>query len=259
MAVYLGSQRVGPNLNTVVTKTITQNAQGQTISQTTSIDNNFINEDPDNLSANGPVINQWTRPSGWPDLDALPALDEGVYLTYDNTSHADIKYASFYCVTNTGKVKVSQGHISGSSFVEDTSWELASATYLEINYSSSAYDYPIFKIVPLSTNHIQQQYFARVAAATLGTYAVRQQQDQYCLERKGWLPYLTTTAGSGDNYRFCTEWMEQDQIKFGDAVTSLAAAWYRARHLQKINFLGWTGANCNITSLGSLFEQANEI
>lgn len=258
MALYLGNTKVTPALTNTVTRTITQNAGGTVISDVTTAPYTTY-EDPDNLPENLPVVTHWIRPAAWPNLEALPALTEGIYLTYDNRSTVDYKWASFYCGMNTGKVRIAQGHVSGTSWVQDTYWDVASSTYKEIDYSSSTYDFVVFKITPASTNHIQQFYFARVAAATLGTYALRQQQDQYCLERVGKLPYLTTTAGSGENYRYCCEWMEHDKVSFGDTVTSLSCAWYRGRRLQKLEFDGWTGENCNITTLASCFEQCNEI
>jgi surface protein len=79
------------------------------------------------------------------------------------------------------------------------------------------------------------------------------------LERKGWLPYLVSTVGSGDNIRYCTEWMEHDNVEFGTALTNLAAAWYRARNLKKVEWGNWTGTNNNITALNSIFEQCISI
>ena len=258
MALYLGDKKVSPSLNTVVIRT--QNTSGQVISQT--IDTNYTMEDPDNLAIDQPIAAEWTRPSGWPDLDSLPALTEGVYLTYDNTSKVDYKWASFICWMNTGSYRVALGHMNGSSWVQDTYWDIASGNYKEVDYSGSAYssyNYLVFKITPASTNHINQFYFARIPQATLGTYALRQQQDQHCLERVGKLPYLTTTAGSGEAYRYCTEWIERDKVKFGDSLTSLNCAWYRGRRLQKLEFDGWTGVNCNITNLAYAFEYCHEI
>lgn len=269
MAIYLGQTRVSPTLTKTVEKVITitniQDQQGNIIStsqtETQNISGGATVEDPDNLTANLPVVTEWTRPSGWPNLDVLPVLDEGVYLTYDNTSKVDYKWACFYCdVQSSGQITIAQGHMNGNNFVQDASWNVNTATYKEINYSSSSYNYVVFKITPTTASkHITTQYFGRIAQATLGTYAVRPQQDQHCLERRGWLHYLTGTAGSGDNLRYCTEWMEHDNVEWGNAVTNLACAWYRARRLKKVEFGNWTGENCNITGLNSMFEQCNTI
>jgi hypothetical protein len=62
------------------------------------------------------------------------------------------------------------------------------------------------------------------------------------------------TGGSGEAYRYSCEWIEHDNVEFGNTVTSLAAAWFRSRHLKKIEFGNWTGENCVITSLASTFE-----
>ena len=268
MAIYLGGQKVSPLSNIIIEKTITvtKDTNGNIISTSDPVysgvsnESNFTIEDPDNLSIDLPVVTEWTRPNDWPNLDALPTLTEGVYLTYDNTK-VDYKWACFYCdVQSSGQVTIAQGHINGSSFVQDATWNVNTATYKEIDYSSSSYDYVIFKITPTtSTKHMTSMYFGRIAQATLGTLALRQQQNQHCLERKGWLPYLSSTAGSGDNIRYCTEWMEHDNVEFGNTVTSLVAAWYRGRSLKKIEFGNWTGANCNITALNSAFEQCNTI
>jgi hypothetical protein len=53
--------------------------------------------------------------------------------------------------------------------------------------------------------------------------------------------------------------MERDNVEFGNAITSLAATWYRGRSLRKIEWGNWTGENCNITSLVSTFESCNNI
>ena len=261
MAIYLGSNKVSPTLNTVLQKTIIQNASGQTTSQSAIISANYTMEDPDNLAGDLPVVTEWTRPSEWPNLDALPALDEGVYLTYDNTNKVDVKVACFYCdVQSSGQITIAQGHINGNSFVQDATQNVNTATYKEINYGSSSYNYVIFKITPTtSTKHITTMYFGRIPTATTGTLANYPQYDQHCLERVGKLPYLTTTAGSGDNIRYCTQWMQHDNVEFGNNVTSLAAAWYRARNLKKIEWGSWTGKNCNITTLASCFESCQTI
>ena len=259
MAIYLGNQRVSPSLLNIITRTITQDASGNTISdviQETAV----THEDPANRTEDLPVItNEWSRPSTWPNIDNLPVLTEGLYLTYDNTSAVDYKWAAFRVIMNTGNVIIEQGHLNGSNFVRDATWTVASNTVKEINYSSSAYEYVIFKITPASTNHILEFYFNQVAQASVGTLVLKPQQSQRCLERRGWLPYFRYATGSGDNYRYCTEWIERDCVQFGDSVTSLAALWYRGRSLQKIEFGNWTGANCNITSLASAFEQCNVI
>lgn len=261
MAIYLGSNKVSPTLNTVLQKTIVQNASGQTTSQSAIISANYAIEDPDNLTGDLPVITEWTRPSEWPNLDALPALDEGVYLTYDNTNKVDVKVACFYCdVQSSGQITIAQGHINGNSFVQDATQNVDAATYKEIDYGSSSYDYVIFKITPTtSTKHITTMYFGRIPTATTGTLANYPQYDQHCLERVGKLPYLTTTAGSSNNLRYCTQWMQHDSVEFGDDVTSLAAAWYRARNLKKIEWGNWTGKNCDITTLASCFESCQTI
>lgn len=268
MAMYLGSQKVSPSLNTVIEKitTITQDTSGNVISQNTTQETNssYVAEDPDNLAADLPVVTEWSRPADWPDLDVLPELDEGVYLTYDNTDKVDYPWACFYCdVQSSGQIIIAQGHINGSNFVQDASWTVNTATYKEINYGSSSYDYVIFKITPaLATKHMTSMYFGRIAQATLGTFAMRPQYDQYCLERRGRLPYLTSTAGSGDNIRYCTQWMEYDNTLIGEnnrGSMNLAFAWYRARSLQKINFNGWPTSQWNVTSLESTFNECMSI
>lgn len=261
MAIYLGSQRVSPSLNTIIEKivTITQDTNGNVIStsETQNVSNTSQIEDPDNLSADLPVVTEWTRPDEWPNLDALPTLTEGVYLTYDNRNTVECKWACFYCdVQSSGQITIAQGHMNGNSFVQDATWNVNTATYKEIDYSSAAYNYVIFKITPTTaTKHMTSMYFGRIAQATIGTLALRPQNHQYCLERRGWLPYLVSTAGSGDNIRYCTQWMQHDNVEFGDTVTNLSAAWYRARNLKKIEFGNWTGKNCNITNISAAFQQ----
>lgn len=267
MAVYLGSHRISPSLHTVVekVKTITKDTNNNIISQTQTqtIGGTALIEDPNNLSGERDVWDEWTRPSGWPNLDniTIPADFEGVYLTYDNTSKVAYKWACIRCTMNTGNFTVAVGHMNGNNWVQDSTANYASNAYAEINYGSSSYDYVVLKVVPASTNHIQQFYFGRIAAATVGTIVAQPQYSQHCLERRGMLPYLTTTTGSADDYRYCTEWMEYDNTLIGSksVVTSLAAAWYRARSLQKINFTGWNTTNWNVTTLSSTFSGCTSI
>ena len=265
MALYLGSQKACPSLTTIIEKTTTivKDQQNNVISETTTTtqNNNAGVEDPDNLSTDLPTVTEWVRPVAWPNLDALPALDEGVYLTYDNRSTVDYKWASFLCRCNTGNFRVAQGHMNGNNWVQDAYWDTATNNFKQVDYHTSSYDFVVFKITPASTNHITEFYFARVAQADLGTIVQRPQQANRCLERVGKLPYLTTTNGSGrgDNYSYCCEWMEHDNVEFGDALTNLAAAWYRGRSLKKIEFGNWTGDNCNITSLDTAFGSCNNI
>lgn len=257
MAIYLGQNKVSPMFVKTIEKTVTINNGSTTTTYNTNT--NFVQEDPDNLASDLPVVEEWTRPEGWPNLDSLPALTEGVYLTYDNTSKIDYKWASFRCWTNSSTWTVALGHVANNTWVQDSSWNVNSNTVKEIDYSGSSYDYVVFKITPTGTNHITQFYFASIAQATLGTYALRHQYDQYCLERVGKLPYVTTLSGSGEAYRYCTQWMERDKVEFGNAITNLSAGWYRARKLQKLEFGNWTGENCNVTTLASAFEQCISI
>lgn len=260
MALYLGNQKVTPSITNTIVRTITQDQQGNTISDVT--DTTYTTqEDPDNQTSDLPTTTDWVRPTGWPNLDSLPALTEGVYLTFDNRSTVDYKWAGFMCRCNTGSYRVAQGHVSGNTWTQDAYWDIASGSYKEVDYHAASYDYVVFKITPASTNHITEFYFARIAQATLGTIILRPQQANRCLERVGKLPYLTTTNGSGrgDNHAYCCEWMEHDNVEFGNAVTNLAVAWYRGRSLKKIEWGNWTGENCNITGLNSAFEQCNTI
>jgi len=105
MAIYLGDTKVNPSLNTVIERIITKE-DGVITDISTDINTNYSTEDPDNLSTDLPIVTEWTRPSEWPNLDALPALTEGLYLTYDNTSRVDYKWAAFRCIMNTGSYTI---------------------------------------------------------------------------------------------------------------------------------------------------------
>ena len=268
MALYLGNQRVTPSLNTIIEKviTVTQDASGNTIStsETQNPGTSSTFEDPDNLSADLPVLSaEWTRPTEWPNLDDLPDLTEGVYLTYDNIQ-TDCKYASFYCTMNTGSYRVAQGHIDGSgNWVQDAYWDTASGNYKEINFSGASTDYVVFKVIPVSTNHFTSFFFGRIGAANMGnTIAARQCQDQYCIERRGRLPYLITLAGSGSNYRFSTFFMQADNTLIGENVTgtmNLATGYYQARRLRKIKIDNWPTAQWNVTNIASLFDSCHSL
>jgi uncharacterized membrane protein len=77
-----------------------------------------------------------------------------VYLTYDNRSTVDYKWASFRIVMNTGSSRIALGHVNNNTWIQDTYWDVASNTVKEINYGTYNYNFIVFKITPASTNHI---------------------------------------------------------------------------------------------------------
>ena len=256
MSVYLGENKVGVCLYSIV-----DSANSEGLDTATVVQQNPFDLPADRWQSS--EIEEWTRPTGWPNLDNLPALDEGVYLTYDNRSSVDYKWAAFCCAT-TGDYTIAIGHINDSNWVQDSTQNASNGAYKEINYGdlNLNYDYLVFKITPTSGKHIIRFSFARVAKATLDTYALRQWYDQYCLERKGNLPYITTTGFSNNNYGYCTAWMENDNTSIGSMNTgnmSLNTAFYYGKNLKKINFDNWPTAQWNVTSITSMFEQCSSI
>lgn len=262
MSIYLGDEKVGVNLFTIV-----DSANATPDMDTSAI----VQQNPFDLPADrwqDSEIEEWTRPSDWPNLDNLPELTEGVYLTYrnrnDDNTLVDYPWASFCCATN-GNYTIAIGHMNGNNWVQDSTQNAGNGAYVEINYGNLnlSYKYLIFKITPTTSSiHFTRFGFARVAAATLGTYALRQWYDQYCLERKGNLPYINTTTYSNNNYGYCTEWMECDDTSIGSMNTgtmSLYAAFFWGRNLKKINFDNWPTSQWDVTNISAMFEYCSTI
>ena len=93
-------------------------------------------------------IKEWVRPLDWPNLDdiEIPNDFEGVYLTYDNHSNLDYRWAAFYCTTN-GDYNIAIGHIENGTWVQDSTQTAGNEVYVEINYGALNldYDYLVFK------------------------------------------------------------------------------------------------------------------
>lgn len=261
MSIYLGDQPVGVCLHTIVDSA---NAEGLDTSA-------VIQQNPFDLPADrwqSDEIEEWTRPLDWPNLDALPALTEGVYLTYrnrnDDNTLVDWPWAGFCCATG-GAYTVAIGHMNGTSWVQDSTQNVANGAYAEINYGALnlSYKYLVFKITPTTSSiHITRFGFGRIAQATLGTYALRQPYDQYCLERRGNLPYINTTTYSNNNYYYCTQWMEYDNTTIGTMNTgnmSLYTAFLWGRNLRKINMDNWPTEQWTVTDLRSMFQYCSSI
>lgn len=261
MSIYLGDQPVGVCLHTIVDSA---NAEG--LDTSAVIQQNPFDLPADRWKPN--EIEDWTRPSDWPNLDALPALTEGVYLTYrnrnDDNTLVDWPWAGFCCATG-GAYTVAIGHMNGNTWVQDSTQNVANGAYVEINYGNLnlSQKYLVFKITPTTSSiHITRFGFGRIAAATLGTYALRQWYDQYCLERKGTLPYITTTDYANNAYGFCTAWMENDNTNIGSMNTgnmSLRCAFLWGRNLKKINFDNWLTGQWNVTRIDYMFQYCGSI
>lgn len=255
--IYKGSALASFSSKGVIEKTLIKNLSGQTVGET------YITDEPDILQSETYTITEWTRPAAWPNLDNLtiPSDFEGVYLTYDNTLDRQDSWAGFYCDMSGGTTyTVSIGHMNGNNWVEDVVKNATKNTYLQFNYKdlNLNYDYLVFKVVPTSSSyHFTRFGFGYIPTSITGQIVNFYSYLQHCIERKGRLPYITSTTNSSSNYTYATGMMEYDNTIIGESNTgsiSLASAFIYAYRLQKVN-LNWPVNQWNITSLQNMFYQ----
>ena len=87
---------------------------------------------------------KWVRPSDWPDLSKMDISGgDVIYMT----SYADEArgFCSFY-VTCTGNYTVELGHISGSTFLPESSYTYASDTSCKLYYGSNTETYKVIRV-----------------------------------------------------------------------------------------------------------------
>ena len=268
MAIYLGRNKVSPMFVKMIEKTITTDNQGNEII-TYNTNTNFVDNDPDDLSyERDTVYETWLRPNDWPNLDAIDIPDtfEGVYLTYKNTSDLPYRIACFICNTsNNGVYKIEAGHLNSSNvFVADITNANAAGngSYVLCDYSSissTTYPYIIIRITPSSTSqHLTGVRFGRIPVGNTGTIVQANYYHNFCVERRGRLPYAVYFAYSGSNYGYMTYYMEKDATIIGTASpvtgTNFAGAFAQGLNLRVIDFTGWDTSNWTITSLSEVFR-----
>lgn len=266
MAIYLNRHVVSPIFLKTIEKTVTINSDG---TQTTSYNSN-VNHGADttnNIIANLDTSSYvpWTRPNGWPNLDSIniPSDFEGVYLTFDNSANLPYYIASFYCnVTNSGSYVVDIGYLNNSTFTVLQTSTVGQGAYQRINYSSidhTTYPYVVIRLTPaIATNHFTRCQFGSLPVANTGTIVAGYYYHNYCLERRGRLPWVNVLVNSSTNYGWCTMYMQKDATLIGinNAISgsNFAAAWYMGGNLREIDFTGWDTSNWTITSIASIFS-----
>ena len=87
----------------------------------------------------------WTRPSDWPNLDALDISGGNViYMTY---SADEVNgFCDFTCKTSSGQYKVEMGTISGSTFTPDITYNINSNTACRHYFGSALGGYKVFRV-----------------------------------------------------------------------------------------------------------------
>lgn len=253
--IYKGNSVASFSSKGVIEKTLIKNLQGQTVGET------YITDEPDILPQERVVITEWTRPVAWPNLDLLsmPVDFEGVYLTYDNTLAQQESWAGFHCaLTSSGTYTVAVGHIEDDEWVQDTTYSGSNGSYLYFNYKDLNINsnYLVFKIYPASGKHFTRFGFGQIPVATTGNTLYSKCWYQHCLERRGRLPYITSTSWSSENYGMMTEWMECDNTVIGESNTGnmdLSGAFRYGARIRKTGIENWPVNQWNVTSLSATF------
>lgn len=94
---------------------------------------------------------KWTRPSEWPDLDALLANEEATqdvcFITLDNTSG----YGVYSLGGIGGAITTQRGHVENGTFVIDETYTSNSNIRLTLLAQASWPTYPVFRITSAAT------------------------------------------------------------------------------------------------------------
>ena len=266
MALYYNNTQVTPIFLKTIEKTVTINADG-TSTTSYNTDVNHGADTTNNVIANLDTSSYvpWTRPTGWPNLDSItiPADFEGVYLTYDNNANLPYYIASFFCLlTNSGQYTVDIGYLSSGTFNVLQTSTVAQNAYQYINYSSidhTTYPYIVIRLTPATANsHFTRCQFGNLPIANTGTIVAGYSYYNFCLERRGQLPWVNIVVNDNSNKTWCTMYMQKDATIIGTqnkfTGSNFAAAWWMGGNLREIDFTGWDTSEWTITSISSLFS-----
>ena len=198
---------------------------------------------------------EWERPNDYPNLDSISDWHneefEGVYLTYKVTDY-DADFISLNCLISSGEYTIEQGHIEGNAFIVDYTYNCSSNSYVTQRIVANNNEkYVVFRVKPVS-GHITRFSFGMIATSYSGKSIAIPYNDQFCVERVGRLPYVTTLTYSDTSWGYGTIYLERDAVVVGkNANTVIAGAWYNCYSLQKLEVSDWDTANWTVSSLES--------
>lgn len=189
----------------------------------------------------------WAYPSEWPDIRDLPidteSGDDTIWMLYD--ASYDVSAIAWHIDTgsNAEHVTADIGHLENGAFVVDKTETVNNNT----NYIEWLDEYTGYIVVRF-TGHITHCY--GISATENGQTMNHRQQPM--LARVAYVPNMIYL-----NYSISCSWgmwlQEYDKVSNGDgdALTSIANAWYET---QRLRYLDISGLNTpNVTNMASAF------
>lgn len=194
----------------------------------------------DEISTESGMLDDWVRPSNWPDLDSIDYTDfDGYYLTYDLSQPCETK-AVRLCVITTdgGTYVVERGMLNAGSFVAEESYEVASGQVFWQDLDESDGTIQLWRVTA-KTGYIKGGIFnkAKDVNCTAAGY-------QPCVEKYQKTQYLNQTFNSADiqisgyaRLVNATFFLQHDRwIGNYPNQTTLANAWRRTNALRLVDF-----------------------
>lgn len=194
-------------------------------------------------SGGGSHTEKWKRPESWPDLDHITLgqdtdYDE-LYLTYDLSKTENWGWIGL-TVTTSGQVDwtLERGHLSGTEFVADETFTVASNSYFRQALDHAKGDIQLWHI-----RGYQIVGYGFVSNSS-NTSQSLMNNVQPCVEVGGRLSHihtiLSSIAANGTSPCLGTAWMERYGVNMDTkAVLRSGSTFWRCYNLQSINVSNW--------------------
>ena len=226
---------------------------------------------PVTVNVGGVEPTPWERPSDWPDLSKMDVSgDDILYMT----SYAD--EARGFCsfrITCTGNYTVEVGHISGTTYVTESSQSFASTVFCNLYYGSSNGTYKVLRVTGTDITRLGFQNGATVNIGNFNGYTC----NQGIVDVVGKLSSCTgiscyrqfnlvnmaidgvALSGSQVNaFADCASLTSLDVSGWDtSAVTSMGSMFSGCCSLTSLDVSGWDTSA--VTSMTSMFQSCNSL
>ena len=195
---------------------------------------------PVTVNVGGVEPTPWERPSDWPDLSKMDVSGDNILYM---TSYAD--EARGFCsfrITCTGNYTVEVGHISGTTYVTESSQSFASAAYCDLYYGSSNGTYKVLRVTGTDITRLTFSTSAR-SIGNFNGYAC----NQGIVDVVGKLSSCTYISCSSQ-YNLIN--MAIDGIALSG--TGASSVFYSCFSLTSLDVSGWDTSAA--TSMASMFD-----
>ena len=211
---------------------------------------------PINISTHiNPETGEWERPAGWPDLDSITLgqdtdIDE-LYMTYDLSKTEGWGWIGLGATT-TGNVDwtIERGHLSGTQFVADEAFTVASNGFFRQELDSTKGNIQLWR---MRGYRITKYGFASNSSNTAENF---DNFLQPCVEVAGRLGFVTNLSSTinttGTAECIGTVWMERWSVDVDTgAVTNMGSMFGFCYSLQSLDMSGWDTSV--VTGMSSMF------